>query len=149
MGIMMTTTSTDIIDTPLSTKLEIEGITQTTILRYFETLNAGDFDATAALFAEQGIMRPPFESDIVGYSAIAHYLKTEAKDLKTSPREGIIEPIEGEDSNHSQVQVSGTAQTSWCGVNVSWQFILNENKEILYTRIKLLASPQELLNLRR
>lgn len=146
----MTTIPTDIVDTPSSTKLEIEGISETTILRYFETLNAGDFDATTALFAPQGIMHPPFESDIIGHSAIAHYLKTEAKDLKTSPRQGIIEPIESEDNNnHTQVQVSGTAQTSWCGVNVSWQFILNENKEILYTRIKLLASPQELLKLRR
>jgi ketosteroid isomerase-like protein len=146
----MTNTPTDTIDTISSTKLEIEGISETTILRYFETLNAGDFDGTAALFAPDGVMHPPFESDLVGHQAIAQYLKAEAKDLKASPRQGIIEPIEGEDSiANSQVKVSGTAQTSWCGVNVSWQFILNENKEILYTRIKLLASPQELLQLKR
>jgi ketosteroid isomerase-like protein len=146
----MTTISTNFTDTSSSTKLEIEGISETTILRYFETLNAGDFDATVALFAPDGVMHPPFESDLAGHDAIAQYLKTEAKDIKVNPRQGITEPIEGQDSlGRSQVQVSGTAQTSWCGVNVSWQFILNENKEILYARIKLLASPQELLNLRR
>lgn len=146
----MTAVPTDIIDTPTETKLEIEGLTETTILRYFETLNAGDFEATAALFAVDGVMHPPFESGIVGREAIAHYLNLEAKDLKAEPRQGIIEPDEGEQSQgQSKIQVSGKAQTSFCGVNVSWQFILNENKEILYTKVKLLASPQELLNLRR
>jgi hypothetical protein len=94
-------------------------------------------------------MHPPFESGLVGPEAIAHYLKAEAKGLKALPSQGIIEPGECEEQGQSKIQVSGKAQTSWCGVNVSWQFILNENKEILFTKIKLLASPQELLNLRR
>jgi hypothetical protein len=124
---------------------QIEGVTESTILRYFETLNAGKFEETAALFAEDGVMHPPFESDIVGRDAIICYLQQEAQDVKANPRAGISETLDGQ----IQFQVTGKAQTSWCGVNVLWTFILNPQKEILYTRIKLLASPQELLNLRR
>jgi hypothetical protein len=124
----------------------IEGISEATILQYFQSLNAGDFDATAALFAEDGVMHPPFESGVVGQDAIATYLKQEAQDIKAYPRQGIAETLE---NGEIQCQVTGKAQTSWCGVNVLWQFILNQQKQILYIKIKLLASPQELLNLRR
>jgi hypothetical protein len=124
----------------------IEGISEATILQYFQSLNAGDFDATAALFAEDGVMHPPFESGVVGQDAIATYLKQEAQDIKAYPRQGIAETLE---NGEIQFQVTGKVQTSWCGVNVLWQFILNQQKQILYIKIKLLASPQELLNLRR
>jgi hypothetical protein len=66
--------------------------------------------------------------------------------MQLFPREGIAEPLE---DNQTQIQVSGKVQTSLFGVNVSWIFVLSSEKEILYARIKLLASPQELLNLRR
>ena len=59
--------------------IAIEGITEPTILRYFETLNAGDFEAGAALFAPDGVMYPPFESGITGSGAIANYLQQEAQ----------------------------------------------------------------------
>ncbi|MER3493767.1 MAG: nuclear transport factor 2 [Mastigocladus sp. ERB_26_2] len=124
----------------------IEGITEPTILRYFQSLNAGEFDATANLFANDGVMHPPFESGIVGPEAIASYLKKEAVDIKAYPREGISETLE---EGVIQFQVTGKAQTSWCGVNVLWQFVLNQQREILYTKIKLLASPQELLKMKR
>jgi hypothetical protein len=63
-------TSTEFISPKqLKEELQIEGITEPSILRYFETLNAGEFEATAALFAVDGVMRPPFESDIVGTDA--------------------------------------------------------------------------------
>ncbi|WP_337884787.1 nuclear transport factor 2 family protein [Fischerella thermalis] len=127
-------------------ELTIEGITEPTILCYFQSLNAGDFDATANLFANDGVMHPPFESGIVGPEAIANYLKKEAVDIKVYPREGISETLE---EGVIQFQVTGKAQTSWCGVNVLWQFVLNQQGEILYTKIKLLASPQELLKMRR
>ncbi len=130
----------------LDSTLKIEGISEPTILRYFETLNAGAFEATAALFASDGVMHPPFESGIVGSEAIAHFLQLEAQDIKVYPTLGIIETLE---NDQIQVQVSGKAQTSWCGVNVLWLFILNQQRQILYTKIKLLASPQELLSLRR
>lgn len=128
-----------------SEQLTIDGITITTILRYFETLNAGDYVATAALFAEDGVLHPPFESGIVGPEAIATYLQAEATGMQLLPRQGISEAIADE---HTQVQVSGKVQTAWFGVNVSWLFVLNAQQQITDATIKLLASPQELLNLR-
>ncbi|MBD2725780.1 nuclear transport factor 2 family protein [Nostoc sp. FACHB-892] len=130
----------------LQEEFQIEGITETNVLRYFETLNAGEFEATAALFSIDGVMRPPFESDIVGTDAIAAYLKQEGQNIKAYPNTGIAEALENETI---QVQVTGKAQTSWCSVNVLWLFILNQQGQISYTKIKLLASPQELLSLRR
>jgi hypothetical protein len=126
--------------------LVIEGISESAILQYFQTLNAGEFDATAALFADNGVMHAPFESGIAGRSAIAAYLKQEAQGIKAFPRQGIAEALE---NGQTQFQVTGKAQTSWCGVNVLWEFLLNQEKQILDVKIKLLASPQELLNLRR
>ena len=130
----------------LKEEFQIEGITETSVLRYFETLNAGEFEATAALFGVDGVMRPPFESDIVGTDAIAAYLKQESQNIKAYPNTGIAETLE---NATIQVQVTGKAQTSWCSVNVLWLFILNQQRQISYTKIKLLASPQELLSLRR
>ncbi len=138
-------TSTEISPVQPASESQILLITETTVLRYFETLNAGEFDQTAALFAKDGVMRPPLESDIVGCDAIAAYLKQEAKNIKAYPNTGISDTLE---NGNIQVKVTGKAQTSWCGVNVLWIFILNQQRQILYTRIKLLASPQELLSLR-
>ena len=127
-------------------QLTIEGISDPVVLRYFETMNAENYEETAALFADTGAMHPPFEQPITGSDAIATYLKTEAKGMQLFPREGIAEPLE---DNQTQIQVSGKAQTPLFGVNVSWIFVLSLEKQVLYARIKLLASPQELLNLRR
>lgn len=127
-------------------EFQIEGITEPSVLRYFQTLNAGEFEATTALFAVNGVMRPPFESDIAGKDAIAAYLKQEGQNIKAYPNVGITETLENGDI---QIQVTGKAQTSWCSVNILWLFILNQEREILYTRIKLLASPKELISLRR
>ncbi|MBD2208674.1 nuclear transport factor 2 family protein [Nostoc linckia FACHB-104] len=124
----------------------IEGITEPSILNYFQALNAGDFAATAALFAEDGTMYPPFESGFVGPDAIASYLEQEAQGIKAEPQQGIIEILPNE---QIQVQVAGKAFTSWCGVNVTWLFILNQQRQIVEAKIKLLASPQELLAMRR
>ncbi|MBF2065615.1 MAG: nuclear transport factor 2 family protein [Calothrix sp. C42_A2020_038] len=142
----LTSISSSTKDTSDATRLQIEGLNEPIVINYFKTLNAGDFEATVELFAEDGVMHPPFESDISGRDAIVNYLHQEAKGIKIYPHQGIIDILE---NGQSQVQVSGKAETSWCGVNVSWIFILNENKQIAYTRVKLLASPQELLNLRR
>jgi hypothetical protein len=129
----------------LTGAIQIEGITEPGILDYFATLNAGQFPQTAALFAEDGVMHPPFESGIVGTEAIAAYLKQEAKGVKAYPHQGVIENLE---NSQIKIQVVGKAETSWCSINVMWLFILNEQQQILYTKIKLLASPQELLAVR-
>lgn len=127
-------------------KLRIESITEPTILRYFETMNTGNFDATAALFAPDGSLKAPFESAFVGQEAIAAYLHKEAAGMKLEPHDSIAETLE---NNEIQVQVAGTVQTGWCGVNVSWLFILNQQHEIAAATIKLLASPQELLSMQK
>jgi len=129
-----------------ATSLTIEGVTEPRILSYFETLNAGDFEATAALFATDGMMKPPFESNIVGADRIAAYLNQEALGIKVEPRQGIAQALE---HDQIQVQVTGKVQTSLFGVNVSWLFVLSQQREIVAATIKLLASPQELLSLRR
>jgi hypothetical protein len=131
--------------TPPRDEFQIEGITEPSILRYFATLNTGEFTATAALFAQDGIMYAPFESGIVGTEAIATYLQQEAQNIKVDPHQGITKTL---DNQHIQVQVTGKAQTAWCSVNVMWYFVLNQTGQIVETTIKLLASPQELLTLR-
>ena len=126
--------------------ISIEGIEEPTILRYFETLNAGEFEQTAALFGATGAMHPPFEAAVIGHDAIAAYLQAEAQGMQLFPREGIAEVLE---DGQLKVQVGGRVQTPWFSVNVSWVFLLNSEREIASATIKLLASPQELLNLRR
>ncbi|MDY6897567.1 MAG: nuclear transport factor 2 family protein [Cyanobacteriota bacterium] len=126
--------------------IEIQGINQPTIKQYFQSLNASDYDKTASLFAESGVMHPPFESGIIGRDAILSYLNKEAIDIKAYPREGFSEILE---DDQTQIKVAGKVETPWFGVNVSWLFTLNENLQILDVKIKLLASPQELLSLRK
>ncbi|MEB3218704.1 MAG: nuclear transport factor 2 family protein [Nostocales cyanobacterium 94392] len=125
---------------------EITEISEVTIQQYFESLNAGNYEKTASLFAEDGVMHPPLESGITGKDAILSYLHKEAIDIKAYPREGTSETSE---DNQTQIQVVGKVETPWFSVNVSWVFALNENLQISDVKIKLLASPQELLSLRR
>ena len=129
-----------------TTAIAIEGINEPTILSYFETLNAGDFQATAALFAPDGVMYAPFESGIVGFDAIATYLQQEAAGMRAQPHEGIAQT---QADNSTKVQVSGKVQMPLFGVNVSWLFLLNFQQQITSVTVKLLASPQELLKLRQ
>lgn len=136
---------TDFADTE-SEKLIVESITEETIVLYFQALNVGNFDVLAKLFAPEGFMHPPFESGIVGSDAIKAYLEKEALGIKAYPRQSATQVLE---DNNLSVEVTGKVETSWCGVNVLWQFILNPQRKIMFTKIKLLASPQELLNLKR
>ncbi|MEG3925798.1 nuclear transport factor 2 family protein [Microcoleus sp. D3_18a_C4] len=129
----------------LTTSIKIAGITNPTVQRYFETLNAGDFDATANLFAHDGVLHAPFEDPIIGSISIATYLKKEARGMQLEPQKGVSQILE---DGQVEVQVSGRVQTSAFGVNVGWLFLLNSDKKILSVTVKLLASPQELLNLR-
>lgn len=112
---------------------------------YFETLNCGDFEATANLFAADGVLYAPFEDPIVGRDAIALYLKAEAKGMQLEPQQAVIETLE--DGNR-EIHVTGKVQTPLFGVKVGWRFILNSEVEIVAVTVKLLASTQELLKLR-
>lgn len=126
--------------------LIIDGMSEPIVLNYFTTFNESKFDETVALFAENGALHAPFESPIVGREAIATYLEAEAKGMKLLPREGIKETVE---EDLQLVRVTGKVETPLFGVNVSWQFLLTPEDEILAVKVKLLASPQELLKLRR
>lgn len=131
-------------DRPMNS-VQIEGIDLPTVSRYFETLNAEDFDATANLFATEGALHPPFEDPVADPEAIAAYLKTEAVGMTLFPREGISQSLE---DGSQQVRVTGKVQTPWFKVNVAWQFILSDRDELLAVAVKLLASPQQLLEMR-
>ena len=126
---------------------QIEGINEPVVVRYFETMNSGSFKETARLFAEEGELNPPFEDPVVGHEAICRYLEAEAKSMKLYPQQGIVEKLEAE--NILKVCVSGRVETPYFGVNINWLFLLNEHQEITSATIKLVASPQELLNLRK
>jgi hypothetical protein len=136
--------------TDLQPDIAIAGITHPTVLSYFATMNAADYDATVALFAEDGIMRAPFEDGLVGRTAILDYLHSEAQGMQLQPREGIWELAESEDGQpRRQALVTGKVQTPIFGVNVQWTFWLSDSDEIDWVRIKLLASPRELLGLQQ
>ncbi|MGK7944900.1 MAG: ketosteroid isomerase family protein [Microcystaceae cyanobacterium] len=128
----------------LDNSLTIKGINQPIILQYFQTLNAGDFKATAQLFSEQGVLYPPFEEGIVGQTAIATYLETEAQGLKLYPQQGKMIASEG---NHSIIDIRGKVETPLFGVNVGWTFHLSAQDKIDAVEVKLLASLQDLLEL--
>ena len=131
--------------TDVRSSITIEGIQETAITNYFATINREDFVATAALFAQDGELKAPFENPIVGQKAIANYLAKEAKGMKLLPKQGTFVNEDGIDS----FKVTGKVKTPLFGVHVAWYFRLNNEREITQARIKLLASPQELLGLKQ
>jgi hypothetical protein len=66
------------------------------------------------------------------------------------PERGVVESIE---DGYTQVKVTGKVQTPWfgagVGMNIAWRFLLDPQGKIFFVAIDLLASPKELLNLRR
>ena len=126
--------------------VKIAGLQYLVVNRYFETFNDDDFDTTVSLFTADGVLNAPFEDPIIGREAIASYLKTEAKAMQAYPQEGVSQQL---DDLNIEVKVSGKVKTPLFWVNVTWQFILNsQHDKIMAVTVKLLASPQELLNLR-
>ncbi len=120
----------------------IDDLDKNTIPVYFATINAEEFQATADLFAEEGVLYPPFESAVVGRDAIAVYLAREAKGIKLLPNRVItrVETIE-----ETLYRIRGKVQTPLFSVNVAWEFKLNSQLEILSVKIELLAKLEELL----
>lgn len=129
----------------LNSTNSIATLSELTTQRYFETMNAGDYQETAKLFAPEGILNAPFEEPIVGESAIVAYLETEAKGMQLFPQQSVSKFGE---NNFQEIQVSGKVKTPVFNVNVAWLFVLNSQQEIVSVTVKLLASPAELLNLR-
>jgi hypothetical protein len=125
--------------------IALQGAGLCPIANYFDTINTGNFEATAALFAEKGKLCPPFEKEIVGREAIAQYLKVEAKGMKLQ-----VDRSNYNRSNDNLIEVmtNGKVFTSLFSVNVAWKFLLNDSDEIVAVKIDLLASAGELLNLK-
>ena len=124
----------------------IKGINELTIINYFATINQENFEATAALFIEQGQLLVPFEKPIIGKNAIAKYLSQEAKGMKLLPQQGVYESLKDDTES---ITVTGKVKTILFSVNVAWYFSLNSAQKIITAKIKLLASPQELLGLKQ
>jgi hypothetical protein len=132
--------------------INIDGIQEPSIYEYFKKLNDGEFHLTAELFAERGVLIPPFEKPIQGRRAIAQYLQREAQSMKFWPEQGqILTSIEGEcnleKQQQLQYQIQGRVSTAWFTINVSWLINLNEDREIMIVEVKLLATFQDLLSL--
>ena len=134
---------------PAPTMSAVEGIKEPSVLGYFEAMNADNFEAAIALFTTDGALQPPFQKPIVGREAIAKYMRAEAQGLNIMPKQGICEVLP---DGAKQLKITGVVQTPWFGVNVgmniSWRFLINPKGEIFFVAIDMLASPQELLNLR-
>lgn len=128
-------------------QLTIEGITESIVLDYFTTINQTKFEQTASLFAEEGILYAPFTSPVVGREKIVAYLEKEATGMKLIPHSGIVETADLEDTE--LFTVMGKVQTALFSVNVRWQLSLDSDRNLASVRVKLLASPQELLKLRQ
>jgi|SRR6478672_9540959 len=130
------------------TKSSIKGIDNPTVLSYMDNMNAFDFQAAVALFAEDGALQPPFEKPIVGAENILAYMHEQCYGLKLTPQQGISEAAAGE---FTQIKVTGKVQSPWfgdgVGINLAWRFLLNPQGKIFLVAIDVLASPKELLNL--
>jgi hypothetical protein len=131
-------------------KIEIDGVENSTIIQYMTNLNANDFTALIALFAEDGALQPPFQRPIVGKDAVLRFFQEECQNLKLNPKKGVVEPT---NDGYTQVKVTGTCQTPWfgaeVGMNIAWRFLLNPEGKIFFVAVDLLASAKELLNLVR
>ncbi len=128
----------------------IEGVDNYTVLSYIDNMNAFDFIAASELFVAEGALQPPFQAPVIGPAAILTYMREECVGLKMLPERGVVEPI---DDGYTQVKVTGKVQTPWfgasVGMNIAWRFLLDSQGKIFFVAIDLLASPKELLNLRR
>lgn len=136
--------------TPVISSVKIDGVTEPAVLGYIEAMNTDNFDAAVALFTADGALQPPFQKPIVGREAIAKYMREEAQGLNMMPQAGICDV---QPDGSKQLKVTGVVQTPWFGVtvgmNISWRFLINPEGKIFFVAIDMLASPQELMNLRR
>jgi Orange carotenoid protein, N-terminal/Nuclear transport factor 2 (NTF2) domain len=131
-------------------QVSIEGVTNSTVLKYMDNLNANDFDALIELFVPDGALQPPFQRPIVGKDAVLRFFREDCQNLKLIPERGVSEAA---DDGFVQIKVTGKVQTPWfgagVGMNMAWRFLLNPEGKIFFVAIDLLASPKELLNFAR
>ncbi len=134
---------------PVKIEVNIQGIHEPVIDKYFARLNNGEFIATAELFAAQGCLNPPFDKQLQGREAIAQYLAKEAIGIGFFPEYGEIVTIGTAptlNGDRIQYQIQGKVEMNWFTVNISWSIQLNAAKEITLLEVKLLASLDDLLS---
>lgn len=115
------------------------------VLRYFQSFNLGEYSQVASLFTEQGMLYPPFEPPVVGPEKIADYLNKEADGMRVSLLSAKAEPLE---QGRVQVDVTGKVTALVFKVNVAWRFELTSQHQIESVRVDLVATLEELLNIR-
>lgn len=131
----------------LTQSASIDGLDIALIEHYFQRLNAQNFQGVAQLFVSNGELHPPLEEPVIGSSAIAQYLQTEAAGMKLFPQKGNEQLL---DDGKTEVYVQGDVKTSLFKVNVAWQFLLDtEQDKLLAVAVKLLASWEELAQIQR
>ncbi|MDB9314715.1 ketosteroid isomerase family protein [Spirulina sp. CS-785/01] len=115
------------------------------VAHYFDCLNQGDYLGVSRLFSPEGRLLPPFEEEIIGPRAIARYLRKEAQGIQCIPhQEADVHTLA---DGSSQREILGKVHTSLFSVNVAWTFTCADEQTLQQVSIKLLASPEELLNL--
>lgn len=121
----------------------ILSIDEPTLSAYFTALNDERYEDVAALFAEEGVLYPPFAEPLIGRGAIAHYLHLEAVGMRAEPLKGEFLTKEGTQRCYRLV---GKAKLPLFSVNVAWQFGLNTEDQITFVKVNLLATLEELLS---
>ncbi len=116
-----------------------------TVQQYFDCFNQKAFAQAAALFSQEGQLKPPFDDWVVGSDAIAQYLQQKAQNMTAFPQHWQVQRLE---TDSWQLEVTGQVRAIAFKVNIAWHFIVNAEGTIDRASIKLLASPKELLGLR-
>jgi len=119
---------------------------QPIIQSYFHYLNSESYDLVANLFAEEGILYPPFDQPVIGPESITHYLKTEAINMVIEPLECFLKATSETEKTY---EVFGKVTTDLFSVNVGWLFKVDATNRLLEVRVKLLATLRELLKLQQ
>ncbi|MFN4196327.1 MAG: nuclear transport factor 2 family protein [Thermosynechococcus sp.] len=119
------------------------GLDEPTLVAYFAALNEERYEEVAALFAEEGVLYPPFEEAVIGRGAIARYLQLEATGMRAEPLKGELLATQDRERRYRLV---GKAKFPLFRVNVAWQFGLNPADQITFVKVDLLATLEELLS---
>ena len=94
----------------------IQGIDHPTVLRYMDHMNAFDFEAAVALFAEDGAHQTSVSRNrLWGTTRFSPNMRAECYGLRLMPEQGVAEPAEGD---FTQIKVTGKVQTPWFGDRV-------------------------------
>jgi hypothetical protein len=106
----------------------IKNLDNFTVLRVFELINGGRFQAILRLFERSGVLKPPFDNPILDRSSILHYLQEEYRGVKF-----IADKYRSDsDLDHFlQITVLGKMRIPWFGSTADipqiWRFFLLSN----------------------